>query len=543
MLGVGPRPTRKGIRGDENEEDERDGCQYGCKVFVGIKMNDWIQFGKGMVYFNKGNHEAAERQFNDLLNTNPDFCDAYVQLGLINKSFEKKDIAELLFRKAVSHDPTNENAQVQLGILFAEGGRYDAAVDCFSKVVQLNPICTDALLNLANAHIRQNNVEDAILVLDRIHDINPIAPEKTIPLLSSLIESKQFELTIKILNLCNMLKPSVRENSLIDHLIFLGSFEITADFAEKLIEEWKSCKDHPAMGLSMMLAKRLLGEKQWKSDWKSYLHGIPLANSGLDKILTVFSRWGALEEALELVREYHRHRTNATDNLVFDILFRSGRFHDALTMSPTIKNKPYICAVILRNVGKICEGRNELSTYRSTMPPNEYSYQVAHMDFYDISAKSMTLGTDTADNFSPNQRMMLDAYAAEMNADNKILLELFDAWEPKHMPAAIISPFLSAALIREGRQDEGNTVLCETLRDLPLNRIAEPLLRQELIDKPLPVNFSADLKLCRKWVSSIFYSASQSLPAQYSIWRLYKPHFPHKAILKLANESLNEALS
>ncbi|MBN2809622.1 MAG: tetratricopeptide repeat protein, partial [Deltaproteobacteria bacterium] len=131
---------------------------------------DWIKFGTGMVYMVERRYEAAEATFRELLLTNPDYFNAYIQLGLIHKIEGKKDDAKVFFEKATGFDPENVTANFQLGLLLMESRNYAAAEKAFVKVLSANLLHGGALLNLGLVHGRMGDLSRATELIGHAYE-------------------------------------------------------------------------------------------------------------------------------------------------------------------------------------------------------------------------------------------------------------------------------------------------------------------------------------------------------------------------------------
>ena len=80
----------------------------------------WINYGAGMVYLKKKRYEAAGKKFRELLTIHPQNGDALAQLGIIEKSYGRRDTAKRYFQEALNQDPENEIANYQMGQMLVE---------------------------------------------------------------------------------------------------------------------------------------------------------------------------------------------------------------------------------------------------------------------------------------------------------------------------------------------------------------------------------------------------------------------------------------
>lgn len=137
------------------------------------KHFDWIQFGVGMVYKNRGNLKDAEEKFKEILNRNPEYGFAYVQLGQINKVMGLQDQTLTYFQQAVDCLPEDEMGYYQLGLIYLELKAYRSAKDRFLKVLEFNPSHVDALVNIALINGAEGDFDQAALLIKEAYQKDP----------------------------------------------------------------------------------------------------------------------------------------------------------------------------------------------------------------------------------------------------------------------------------------------------------------------------------------------------------------------------------
>jgi len=103
--------------------------------------------------------EASEKEraialYEEILELDPEFAAAYINLGTINFHLRQYDRAEELYRRATVADPSYVLAYFDLGNVLDELARLDESIAAYLKAVTLSPAYADAHYNLALAYER-----------------------------------------------------------------------------------------------------------------------------------------------------------------------------------------------------------------------------------------------------------------------------------------------------------------------------------------------------------------------------------------------------
>jgi len=104
--------------------------------------------------------EAGEKQraislYEEILELDPEFAAAYINLGTINFHLRQYDRAEELYRRATQADPGYVLAYFDLGNVLDELQRLDESIAAYRQAVALVPRYADAHYNLALAYERK----------------------------------------------------------------------------------------------------------------------------------------------------------------------------------------------------------------------------------------------------------------------------------------------------------------------------------------------------------------------------------------------------
>jgi tetratricopeptide (TPR) repeat protein len=104
--------------------------------------------------------EASEKEraialYEEILELDPEFAAAYINLGTINFHLRQYDRAEELYRRATVADPGYVLAYFDLGNVLDELQRLDESIAAYRQAVALAPRYADAHYNLALAYERR----------------------------------------------------------------------------------------------------------------------------------------------------------------------------------------------------------------------------------------------------------------------------------------------------------------------------------------------------------------------------------------------------
>ncbi|MGA2674158.1 MAG: tetratricopeptide repeat protein [Terracidiphilus sp.] len=111
--------------------------------------------------------EAGEKQraialYEEMMEADPSFAPAYINLGTIHFHLRQFDRAEELYRRATEADPDYVLAFFDLGNVLDELERPDESIAAYRQAVKLAPRYADAHYNLALAHERRGERRPAL---------------------------------------------------------------------------------------------------------------------------------------------------------------------------------------------------------------------------------------------------------------------------------------------------------------------------------------------------------------------------------------------
>ena len=103
----------------------------------------------------------AEACYRRAIGLDPDFSEAWMNLGLVALSQRRPDEALACERAALRLDPESPDAHVNLGMVHFTLGRIAEAENCFRAALRLRPDHANAMLNLGCTRQLLNHVEEA----------------------------------------------------------------------------------------------------------------------------------------------------------------------------------------------------------------------------------------------------------------------------------------------------------------------------------------------------------------------------------------------
>ncbi len=111
---------------------------------------DW--FEEGLKYdSDQHSFDQAIQAYREAVKLNPNYADAYVNMGTVYYHLSKFVDAERCFRLALSRDPYHSRAYFNLGNVLDEFNCLEEALHCYERSLEADPYFPDAYYNLARA--------------------------------------------------------------------------------------------------------------------------------------------------------------------------------------------------------------------------------------------------------------------------------------------------------------------------------------------------------------------------------------------------------
>jgi len=121
-----------------------------------LTAEDWFQ--KGYNAAEIGEYDNTILYNKKAIEINPDFAEAYCNMGFAYVNKGNYDKAIECFQKAIALYPNNPEVYDNMGVAYYYKDNYDKAIECFQKAIEINPDFAGAYLNLGNAYNKKKKM-------------------------------------------------------------------------------------------------------------------------------------------------------------------------------------------------------------------------------------------------------------------------------------------------------------------------------------------------------------------------------------------------
>jgi tetratricopeptide (TPR) repeat protein/peroxiredoxin len=139
-----------------------------------FRRND---FTYGVAFFQRGYLDQAVASFRQVIATEPDYPEAYYNLGTLYLKKDDLATARGYLERAVKLRVDYPDAWNNLGMIAAQQGQTDEAVRHFRQAITQKPDYGVAIENLGNLYRRQGSYPEAEKLLNQALEIDPDDPE------------------------------------------------------------------------------------------------------------------------------------------------------------------------------------------------------------------------------------------------------------------------------------------------------------------------------------------------------------------------------
>jgi tetratricopeptide (TPR) repeat protein len=119
-------------------------------------------YGVAMVLMDRGMKEKAVAKLKEVLELDPGFCDAHIQLGHVYLDEDKVEDAIGEFTYVIKCDPNSNDAKLGLGMAHAKKGEADKAMEYLQSALKLNPRPERVYYEIGKVHEGQGELEKAV---------------------------------------------------------------------------------------------------------------------------------------------------------------------------------------------------------------------------------------------------------------------------------------------------------------------------------------------------------------------------------------------
>jgi len=132
-------------------------------------------FSLGLTHAQQGRLADSEIAFRGAIAINPNYAEAYGNLGVILKALGKSNLGEIaeIFRKSLAIQKDNPDILYNLGTVLTEMGSINEAIETFQEAIKLRPEYPQAYYNLGLAYRQKELVNEAIASFQGAIKLNP----------------------------------------------------------------------------------------------------------------------------------------------------------------------------------------------------------------------------------------------------------------------------------------------------------------------------------------------------------------------------------
>jgi tetratricopeptide (TPR) repeat protein len=99
---------------------------------------------QGDQYFDEEKFAEAAQHYREAIAINPDYAEAYDNLGISLWQLDRNEEAERCLKRAISLKPEMATTHFNLGCFLHQQGRRDEALGCFDQALQIKPYFAEA---------------------------------------------------------------------------------------------------------------------------------------------------------------------------------------------------------------------------------------------------------------------------------------------------------------------------------------------------------------------------------------------------------------
>ena len=129
-----------------------------------------LEEGNRLYY--QGDYNGAIAKYNEALQYNPKYADAYYNRGTAYQNLQNYNVAITDYNKAIQLNPNNALAYNNRGVAYGKSGNHSAAIANFNKAIELNPNYAPAYYNRGIAYYEIDNYNAAISDYTKTIQIN-----------------------------------------------------------------------------------------------------------------------------------------------------------------------------------------------------------------------------------------------------------------------------------------------------------------------------------------------------------------------------------
>ena len=134
-------------------------------------------YNMGVIFQNQGNLIKAIKVYKKVISIQSDHAKALINMGVALKDQGKLNEAIKIFNHLILIKPNHAEAYNNIGTIFRLQGSLKKAISSFEKAILINPNYSDSLSNLGNALKDQGKLDEAIISYNKAISVNPYDAE------------------------------------------------------------------------------------------------------------------------------------------------------------------------------------------------------------------------------------------------------------------------------------------------------------------------------------------------------------------------------
>lgn len=144
------------------------------QVISAKSMSATANFYQALNHIQQYDWQNASARLKRAIELDPDFAQAYVNLGVVYMNSGEPQLARDQLLKALQLFPESELAYYNLGLLYVQSNQYDQSINYFQQALKINHNNCETLTELGNAYIKANNFSMARQVFQHVLDIDSL---------------------------------------------------------------------------------------------------------------------------------------------------------------------------------------------------------------------------------------------------------------------------------------------------------------------------------------------------------------------------------
>jgi tetratricopeptide (TPR) repeat protein len=168
-------------------------------------------YDKGCLFIEQGKLSSAEECFKKAVKLNPNYIEAYSNLGNVLQLQGGNDQAVVCLKKAIAIEPNFTQAHITLGNALEQLGGIDEAFASYQQAIAIDPNLAEAYANLASIQNQRGQIEAALENYNKAIQLKPDDAEVYYNRGKLLYGLGQFEVALENFQKATELKPDYFE--------------------------------------------------------------------------------------------------------------------------------------------------------------------------------------------------------------------------------------------------------------------------------------------------------------------------------------------